>query len=140
MSQESRPQPGLVAAPLSTAGEWLPVFPHPIEGEPTHHLKWTGIYVPVPAMAAAKLIAALHPYALCYHNDDVERRLRKDDLVLVSQSLNEKAQIVVVRTGRKCFLCRRKSRSLVRLANGQDLTGDCVVVGYCVGVLWSPLD
>ena len=141
LGQESRgPQPGLATGPSSTVGEWLPVFPHPIEGDPIRHPQWEGTYVQVPAMAAPKLIGAVHPYVLRFGNNDMEGRLHKNDLVLISQSPKESAQIVVVRTGKKCFLCRRKGRSWVRVADRKGLTGACEVVGHCVGVLWSALD
>jgi transcriptional regulator with XRE-family HTH domain len=141
LGHESRgSQPGLASGPSSTAGEWLPVFPYPIEGDPICHPRWAGTYVPVPAMAAPKLISAVHPYVLRFGNIDVEGRLHKNDLVLISQSPKESAQIVVIRAQNKCLLCRRKGRSWVRVANGKVLTGACEVVGHCVGVLWSALD
>lgn len=141
MGQESRgPQPGLAAGPSTLAGEWLPVFPQPIEGDPIRHPRWEGTYVQVPAMAAPKLVGAVHPYVLRFRSDDIEGRLHKNDLVLISQRPKESAQIVVVRTGKKCFLCRRKAAEWLRVANGQVLTGACEVVGHCVGILWSALD
>jgi transcriptional regulator with XRE-family HTH domain len=131
-------QPGLTLGP-STNDAWLPILPHPVQGEPTQHPRWNGTYVQVPALAASKLVGAVHPFVLRFGNDDCENRLHKNDLVLISQSPNEKAQISVVRSGRKCFLCRRNGSGWVRVANGQVLTGNCVVVGHCIGVLWSAL-
>ncbi len=125
--------------PPPESGQWLPVFPHPIEGEPQLHPAWEGSFVHVPAIATPKLAAALQPYVLRFRNSDVNGRLHKNDLVLISQSPNESAQIVVVRQGRKCFLARRKDRNWVRLANGKSLTARSVV-GHCLGVLWSALD
>jgi transcriptional regulator with XRE-family HTH domain len=141
LGPESRgSQSGLVSSPSSTAGEWLPVFPFPIEGDPLCHPRWDGTYVQVPAMAAPKLISAVHPYVLRFRNNDLERRLHKNDLVLISQSPKESAQIVVIKAQKKCLLCRRNGQSWVRVANKKVLTGACDVVGHCVGVLWSALD
>jgi hypothetical protein len=118
------------------------VLPHPVEGEQRLHPAWDGFFVHAPAIAAPKLASALHPYVLRYRNPDVDRRLYRNDRVLISQSPNETAQIVVVREGRKCFLARRKGkgRNWIRLANGKSLAADSVVVGHCLGVLWSALD
>ncbi len=141
LGQENRgPQPGLGSGPSTIAGEWLPVFPQPIEGDPIRHPRWEGTYVQVPTMAAPKLIGAVHPYVLRFRRNDIEGRLHRNDLVLISQSPKESAQIVVVRTGKKCFLCRRKGRRWVRVAERQVLLGAFDVVGHCVGVLWSALD
>ena len=94
----------------------------------------------MPASAAPKLATAIQPYVLRFDNNDVERRRHKNDLILVSQSPNESAQMVVVRTGKICLLCRRKNRYWVRLATGQRTTGEGAVGGHCVGVLPSALD
>lgn len=124
----------------SSFAPWLPIFPHPIEGEPLCHPRWEGTLVQVPGIAASKLTGAVHPYVLRYRNNDVEGRLHKNDCVLISQRPKESAPIVVIKTGKKCFLCRRKGKSWFRVADGREITGVCEVVGHCVGILWSALD
>jgi hypothetical protein len=124
---------------VGDTGVWLPVLPHPVEGNPRMHPRWEGTFLPVPPIALPTLAMAVDPYVLRFLQNDVERRLHKNDLVLVSQTPDEIASIVVVRAGKKCFLARRKGRDWVRLANGDVLDGDLPVVGHCIGVLWSSL-
>ena len=124
---------------MAGGGDWLPVVSHPIEGNPRVHPKWEGYYVHVPTIAASRLALAENPYVLRYRENDVEGRLHKNDLVLVSQSTNASAEISVVLVGKKCCLARRQGRGWGRVANRQRLGTDCVLVGHCLGVLWSAL-
>jgi len=137
--QGSAPQAALASDTFVGSGTCLPILPHPVEGDPKLHRRWNGNYVQVPSVAMQKLVAATDPYVLRYGNPDTEDRLHAGDLVLISQSLNDTAQISVVKTGRKCSLCRRKNRRWVRLATGEALSSDAVVVGHCLGILWSTL-
>jgi hypothetical protein len=134
------PQPASTSNSLSFSNDLLPVLHYPIEGEPTHHRRWDGTYVQIPAIALPKLIAADRPYVLRFLNADVEKRLHRNDLVLISQIPNEDAEIVVVKEKTKCFLARRKNRKWFRVANGQLLASESVAVGHCVGILWSALE
>jgi transcriptional regulator with XRE-family HTH domain len=134
-----RPQTELGSPSVPDANAWLPVVPHPVEGEPRVHPRWDGTYVQVPAIAAPLLALALHPYVLRFGHNDVEGRIHKHDLVVISQSPSKSAEISVVRSGNKCFLARRKGRRWVRLANRRELGSDCVVVGHCLGIAWSAL-
>jgi transcriptional regulator with XRE-family HTH domain len=140
LGREADSLTGSMFGPPPGSALWLPLFPWPIQGEPQMHPDWDGSYFHIPAIAAPKLASALQPYILRYGNLDVDGRLRKGDLVLVSQSPNESAPIAVVREARKCFLARHKGQDWVRLANGKSLSADSVVVGHCLGVLWSALD
>ncbi len=119
---------------------WLPLFPNPIEGEPRAHPAWDGTGVEIAGAAAAKLVLSKHPYVLRFGRADIEGRLRSGDLVLVSQASNDDAEIHVVRYRKKCFLARANEEGgWSRVADGNELPGDCPVTGHCVGVVWSPL-
>ena len=133
------PKPQSKSVPTS-GSVWLPLFPHPIEGEPRAHPKWGGACVEVAGIAAGKLAQAQHPYVLRFDHDDVEKRLRKGDFVLISQAINEEAPISVVRYRTKSFLARRnEDGSWRRVANKNRLSADSPVTGHCIGVLWSTL-
>jgi hypothetical protein len=134
------PQPASNSASLSIPIDMVPILSCPIAGEPSHHQCWDATYFRIPEIALPKLLVADCPYVLRFLDDDVEKRLHRNDLVLISQSQNEDAQIVVINNGSECFLARRKSRKWVRIADGQSLTGETGLVGYCVGVLWSTLE
>lgn len=129
------------AAPMSTAsgGVWLPVFPHPVEGEPRTLPIWDGAGMEITGAAASKLVLTKWPYILRFGNVDHRGRVQKGDLVLISQSFADQAEIYVVRSGRELFLARQNSdTSWDRLATGKKLV-TCRVAGYCVGIIWSDL-
>jgi transcriptional regulator with XRE-family HTH domain len=131
--------PKAVALGSRASVVWLPVLPHPVEGDPRVHPRWDGTYIQVPPIALPILVRALSPYVLRFQENDVEHRLHKNDLALVSQTPDETAPIVVALTGKKCFLARRKAQKWIRLANGAVLGSDVTVVGHCLGILWSAL-
>jgi hypothetical protein len=128
-----------VALTTGDSGVWLPVLPHPVEGEPRVHPRWTGTFIQVPAIAMPTLAGALDPYVLRFQQNDVEQRLHRHDLVLISQTPDDTAPIVVALSGKKCFLARCKAQRWVRLANGVVLGRDTTVAGHCLGILWSAL-
>lgn len=129
------------AAPMSTAsgGVWLPVFPHPVEGEPRTLPIWDGAGMEITGAAASKLVLTKWPYILRFGSVDGRGRVQKGDLILISQSFTDHAEIYVVRCGRELFLARQNpDESWERLATGKKL-GTCRVAGYCVGIIWSDL-
>jgi transcriptional regulator with XRE-family HTH domain len=131
--------PASVRRIVAGSGDWLPVLPHPVECAPTAHPRWKGTYFHVPAIAGPALAKAVDPYVLRYANDDVTGRLHKGDCLLMSQRPNDKAEIVVIRSGNKCFLARRRNAEWVRVADGQLLGSQDPVVGHCLGIVWSSL-
>lgn len=138
VSMENPSSPSKAVTASNTV--WLPLFPHPIEGEPRAHPRWNGACVEVAGVAAAKLVLAKHPYVLCFDNDDQEGRLRRGDFILISQAVDEAASISIVRYRQKSFLARPKSDgSWKRVANENVLPADSAVTGHCVGILWSAL-
>ena len=129
-----------LAATSSSGGIWLPLHPHPVEGDPRLVPDWDGSGTEVFAAALPKLAQAQWPYVLVFNHDDVEGRLRKGDRVLISQSVNPKAEISVIRQGRKCFLARPQADGTWRrVANDVSLAASCRSVGHCLAVIWSPL-
>jgi len=138
-----RPKPRSAATSAATSfcsSSWLPLFPNPIEGEPRAHPGWDGAGIEVAGAAAAKLVVSILPYVLRFGRADIEGRLRKGDLILISQVSNDDAEIHVVRYRKKCFLARANEEGgWSRVADGNKLPGDCPVTGHCVGVVWSPL-
>jgi transcriptional regulator with XRE-family HTH domain len=121
------------------AGNWLPVLNIPIEGKPRANLAWDRTMVELSGAVADMLVQAQFPYALRFGHNDVEGRLRKNDLVLISQSESPDAEIFVVRSKSKLFLARRGEAAWLRVANGSVLPSNCPVVGHCVGIIWGSL-
>ncbi len=119
---------------------WLPVLPHPIDGDPRQHVDWKGGGVHISGIAAAKAELKSHPYVLEFGHGDVAARLRQGDLLLIVQAANTDAEIHVVRYRRKSFLARKGERGdWIRVANGQALPSDSPATGHCVGIVWSSL-
>lgn len=124
-----------------TSGCWLPVFPHPIAGDPKVHPDWDGLGVEVAGAAAARLGLAKWPYILRYQRSDILGRLQPGDLVLISQELTGDSEIFVIQTGRKLVLARRSSQGgWQRVANRDILPASCTALGRCLGVVWSDLE
>ena len=124
----------------ATSALWLPLFPFPIDCAPRAHPQWDGAGVEVAGAAAAKLVLARHPYVLRFGRTDIQGRLMKGDLILISQQPDEDAQIHVVRHRKKSYLARAaKGGTWIRVADGTELPSSCPATGHCVGVVWSSL-
>ena len=119
---------------------WLPVFAHPIEGEPRVHRDWDGTGVEIAGVAAAKSALSERPYVLRFNGSDIQGRLQKSDLVLISQAGDTEAEIQVVRHRNKLYLARgRETANWIRVANGNELPPESPVAGHAVGIVWSAL-
>jgi hypothetical protein len=119
---------------------WLPVFPHPIVGEPRSLPKWDGSSVEVCGAEVARARLATHPYILRFGHDDQKGRLRRDDLLLVSQSVEESAEFQVVKHATKAFLARRLGDGqFQRVADGSLLPAGATIVGHVMGIVWAAL-
>jgi transcriptional regulator with XRE-family HTH domain len=142
--ESSQTQPGFSAASsdASPAGSWLPVLSFPIDGEPRANPEWDGTRVEIAGAAVDKLLLAKFPYALRFGHDDVRGRLRKNDLVLISQSPSPDAEIRIVESkkNKQRFLARSMEEAWERVATGTKLPRNkWTEVGHCVGILWASL-
>jgi hypothetical protein len=118
----------------------LPLFDHPISGQPHTLPDWKGALVEVTGAAAAQAAAASEPYVVRFQKNDRDGRLKPDDLVLVSQTVNKTAEIQVVRQRNHCFFARQAPNGTFRrIATGQSLASGAQPVGHCVGIVWGLL-
>jgi len=120
---------------------WLPVLGQPISGAPTRARNWDGSCVELAGFVAVRVLFAERPYVLRLGVDDRAGRLRRGDLVLISQAVDDAAEIQVVKAGRKIFLARRDTAGgWERLSRIDDnIVGEPIVVGHCLGVVWIAL-
>jgi hypothetical protein len=96
--------------------------------------------VEVSGHVVAAIARAKWPYVLKFGSTDTQGRLRRGDLVLVSQSVCREAEIQVVKSRIKLYLARRRPEGhWERVANGEHLPEDSSVAGYCVAIIWSAL-
>jgi hypothetical protein len=127
----SVPAPGLMR---------LPLFDSPIYGQPEALAEWTGAFVELAGAAAAQAQAATEPYIVRFGKNDPQGSLKQNDLVLVSQAVNQEAAIQVVRQRQQCFLARKApDGTLQRIATDQACGSTAKVVGHCVGIVWRVL-
>jgi len=118
----------------------LPVFPNPIEGEPYSHPSWDGSEIDLCGAAVTRLITADLPYVLRFGAHDRVGRLRKDDLVLISQASSQDAEIHVLQSNKTLFLARRNRASgWEPLVRGKRMLAPLIVRGHCVGIVWGSL-
>jgi transcriptional regulator with XRE-family HTH domain len=125
---------------LSSQRSLLPVFPQPIEGDPQAHRLWDGTAVEAVGASAAKAAAARQPYILRFGADDRRGRLRKNDLVLISQFVDDQAEVQVVKWAGKAFLARRDGPGTWEpLASQRSTCGEPTIIGHAVGIFWGIL-
>lgn len=127
-------------------GNFLPILAHPIQGEPRLHPKWDGSILELPPAALAQLPQATQPYILRFGADDRENRLRRGDLVLMSQAppvqnTGIESVIQVIRAGRGMYLARRRQEGWVHLAPAAHLSPtECYTVhGHAISIVWGRL-
>jgi transcriptional regulator with XRE-family HTH domain len=119
---------------------WLPVFAHPISGDPFTVPDWDGSSVEIAGVAAMRVLQADRPYAHRFGAKDRRGRLCSGDLLLVSQAGNVNADIHVIRMGRKCHLARRKDSGEWECLNPDiSISGEPTVIGHGLGIIWGAL-
>ena len=119
---------------------WLPVFAHPIAGDPYSIPEWDGSTIEIAGMAITRARRAEHPYVLRFGVADQHKRLCPGDLLLISQSINESADIQVIRSGNKCLLARLRERKKWECLNAKNtVRGEPTVIGHVLGILWGAL-
>jgi len=122
-----------------SSGRWLPVFDKLFEGEPRSNTFWDGAMVELSGAAAARARECHRAYVLRSSSDDVGGRIQQRDLLLISQSVNQIADIYVVHHRKRLFLARMSDDGTqLRISDGQPLAG-CTVVGHCAGIVWASM-
>ena len=135
MGLSNAPQP-----PRFSAADGLPVLGQLIDGPPRTHACWYGSVLELSGVGAERAAQAHEAYALKFSGQDRHTRLQPHDLVLISQTANEAAQIHVVRLRGKLFLARRGSRGRWEaLEPRRAVAAEPTVIGHCVGILWGRL-
>ncbi|MCA9087235.1 MAG: helix-turn-helix transcriptional regulator [Planctomycetaceae bacterium] len=126
------------AAP-SEGTVWVPCFPWPISGNPRLHSKWDGHSIELAGAAAARASTAYQAYVIQLGSDDKQGRLRKGDLILISQENDPAAEINVIKIGSKLLLARQQPDGRWIRLTGQMVGDDCEVLGHCLGIVWAAL-
>ena len=136
MGLSNAPQPPR----FSGSVEGLPVLDQLIEGPPRTQTCWDGSVLELSGVGAERAAGAREPYAFKFSGQDRHARLQPTDLVLISQTANEAAQIHVVKLRGKLFLARRGSPGRWEaLEPRRAVAAEAAVVGHCVGLLWGRL-
>jgi transcriptional regulator with XRE-family HTH domain len=127
-------------ASVRSARTHLPAFAHPVKGDPYTHPLWDGAEIEICGVAAIRALDTHWPYLLRLGSKDQRGRLKKNDLLLVSQQIQDDAEILVLEQADKAFLARRKKpRGWEALSKGRVVTGNPEVIGACLGIVWAAL-
>jgi hypothetical protein len=136
-------EPAEIGSTATTAGSgsiWVPVLPHPALGSPQAYKAWDGTFFELCGFAAARVRTATYPYILRFGRDDHTGRLKKGDLILVSQARNETAEVQVIKYRSRLFLARRlPDNGWERVAEKGRLVGTVEPAGHAVGIIWGSL-
>jgi hypothetical protein len=93
------------SGPLSTLIE-LNVIHSAISGEPGSHPAWDGTQITLSGAATVQAECGNRPSVLRFGGKELERRLKPNDLILISQEANPEAEIHLVRRQRDLYLAR----------------------------------
>jgi transcriptional regulator with XRE-family HTH domain len=130
---------GLEPPPDSQSVVELSVFDELIIGDPGSHPNSTET-VDVSGPAFEHVDRAREPYLLRFAGRDPEGGLRRNDLILISQEVNRRARIQLVRQRQALVLARKTAQGTWQRVNGgQSLGRKVEVVGSCVGIVWRQL-
>jgi transcriptional regulator with XRE-family HTH domain len=122
------------------SGRCVPVFDELIEGDPKLNKGWDGTMVELSGAATARMRQSPRAYVLRSSVEDVDGRIRQRDLLLMSQSVEAKAEIHVVRHRKRLVLTRMGvDGQQLRISDGQALVGTGEVVGHCAGIVWASM-
>jgi len=120
----------------------LPVVGDPIQGPPRSHRHWQGECIELAGIAAAKARSALDPYILRFRADDRDGLLQRNDLLLISQMVDETAELHVVAVSiKKLYLARGTYGAFQRVSKQarDPLPESTKAIGHCVGIVWRQL-
>jgi hypothetical protein len=133
---------------LAGAGElpattlFLPLLTTPYVGDPRAAPGWDGSVIEVSGRAAAEAGQATHPYVLRASSDHRNGRVRRSDLLLISQTrMDTKPQdaLAIMRHRNPCWIARRGETGWICSRSGRvlDVAAECI--GLCFGIVWGPL-
>ena len=118
----------------------LPVLSEPTSGDPAQCSAWDGSKIALSGAAEAMAARASRPYVLRVARDDVAGRLRKHDLILVSQEPDDSATLAVVQHRGRCLLAQRAGKGERKaIDTGRRVAANATVVGRCLGIVWASL-
>ena len=120
----------------------LPVLPYPIQGDPCSHRRWDGSQMELCGMPASRGLESRWPYIVRLGNGDRQGRLKRGDLILVSQTESPQAEVQVINWRRKVMIARRSRSGWEVLSRRYDVVLDeaeAEAVGHCVALVWAGL-
>jgi transcriptional regulator with XRE-family HTH domain len=127
----------IAAAALETHIIRLPLFSHPVRGEPGSLKNWTGETFSVAGPAVAKVLTADRPYVLRFGADDRRGIIKRNDYLLISQAIDRNAEVQVLQDKSKLLLARKcgdKWETVNKDARLKDPNADRA--GHCIGIVW----
>jgi transcriptional regulator with XRE-family HTH domain len=118
----------------------LPVLGEPHVGNPLKSPSWDRSHIELTGPASAVARGCSQPYVLCVHCDERVGRLRKGDLILVSQAEDTGSRYQIVVHQKRPRLARLgRDRRLRLLQGGDPLPDHDRKVGHVPGLVWGAL-
>lgn len=118
----------------------LPVLSVPIAGEPHASAIWDGTTLEIVGAMEAKVAHLMKPYVLRIADDDRHGRLRRNDLLLISQADDDLSTWKVIKSDGRLLLARLVSaRKWEPLGSENSVIKQATVVGCAVGIVWGAL-
>lgn len=140
LGQGSDPAPVTLrgSAATLTKSLQLPLLGELVEGDPRDGDGWDGAMIELAGAAAAKAAKAQQPYIVRFAGQDPLGRLRKGDLLLISQVVASTAELQILRQHTQLILARCKNTGWQPLTGEKILAGPLSQVGWCLGIVWGP--
>lgn len=127
-------------AAVSGGNVFLPILRRPCVGDPLKSRFWERSHVELTGPAAAVAGRCSQPYVLRVEHGERGGRLKRDDVVLISQTPNANSQYQIVVHRRLPRLVHLGRDRRLRLLEGGDPVPEATRrVGCCRGIVWASL-
>jgi plasmid maintenance system antidote protein VapI len=117
----------------------LPILSQLHIGPPREGETWDGSLLPLAGRSAEEASKATLPYILRVSSADAAVGFPENALILLSQDTSKSSGMAVVRSRGSLMLAREEGNRWVAVRNGRRISEKAELVGYALGIVWSPL-
>ncbi|MCH8829378.1 MAG: hypothetical protein IID45_07350 [Planctomycetes bacterium] len=117
----------------------LPILSQLHVGSPREGDTWDGSLLPLAGRSAEEASKATLPYILRVSAADAGPGLPEHSLILISQGTSKSSGMAVVRSRGSLTLAREEGDRWVAVRKGRRISEKAELVGYALGIVWSPL-
>ena len=117
----------------------LPILTQLHAGPPREGDMWDGSLLPLAGRSAEEASKATLPYILRVSAADATDALPENALILISQGPSKSSGMAVVRNRGSLMLAREDGDRWVAVRTGRRIPEEAELIGYALGIVWSPL-